>query len=401
VALAAGGVVTWAALDDAPYDATPPGPPAASPRPSDAAVAIQQLATSLADGDAESAAALAPSGDASAADFLRAVADNARRLGLSLTMRYVDETADPAADGGWTAAVAATWRYAGDSGSDPASAEVEVRLVPDGDRVAVTGIGHPDSGRVPVWLSGPVVVVRGPRVLAVVAGKGTLARSEADRYVRLASRAVTIVHRVLPRWRDRLVIEAPATSADLDRALDAEPGHSGGIAAVTAPVDGSVDTDSPVHVFVNPELFDRLRPTGAQVVLSHEAVHVATGAARSSIAPWLLEGFADYVALRDVDLPLTAAAAQIIRQVRREGVPETLPGEADFATGATHLGATYESAWLACVLLADAGGERALVGFYEDVSSGRPLQAALRQRFGLTEAGLTHRWQRRLRHLAG
>jgi hypothetical protein len=45
-----------------------------------------------------------------------------------------------------------------------------------------------------------------------------------------------------------------------------------------------------VHVFVNPEVFDRLQPTGAQVVLSHEAVHVATDAARSDVAPWLLEG---------------------------------------------------------------------------------------------------------------
>ena len=37
--------------------------------------------------------------------------------------------------------------------------------------------------------------------------------------------------------------------------------------------------------------------------MSHEAVHVATEAARSTMPLWLLEGFADYVALRDVDLP--------------------------------------------------------------------------------------------------
>src|SRR4029079_112572 len=113
--------------------------------------------------------------------------------------------------------------------------------------------------------------------------------------------------------------------------------------------------DSPVHVFVNPEVFDMLRPTGAQVVLSHEAAHVATDAARSTVPPWLLEGFADYVALRDVDLPVTTSAAQIIRQVRRDGVPDALPGAAEFDTATTHLGATYESAWLACVLLAERG----------------------------------------------
>ena len=87
---------------------------------------------------------------------------------------------------------------------------------------------------------------------------------------------------------------------------------------------------------------------------------------------WLLEGFADYVALRDVDLPLSTTAGQIIRQVRRDGVAGPLPGPDEFDTGATHLGATYESAWLACVLLAESGGEQALVELYDDVAVGRP-----------------------------
>ena len=82
-------------------------------------------------------------------------------------------------------------------------------------------------------------------------------------------------------------------------------------------------------------------------------------------------------------------------------MPAALPGPAEFATGTTHLGATYESAWLACVLLADRGGERALVRFYDAVAAGSPLPAALRQGFGLTEAGLTRLWQRHLADLAG
>ena len=87
--------------------------------------------------------------------------------------------------------------------------------------------------------------------------------------------------------------------------------------------------------------------------------------------------------------------------MRRDGVPEALPGPAEFATGTTHLGATYESAWLACVLLADRGGERALVRFYDSVSSGTPLATALRRDFGLSERELTRHWQQRLRELSG
>jgi hypothetical protein len=52
------------------------------------------------------------------------------------------------------------------------------------------------------------------------------------------------------------------------------------------------------------------------------------------------------------------------------------------------------------VLLADRGGERALVGLYDDVDAGRDVDAALRQHFGLTETSLTILWQRRLAALA-
>ncbi len=399
-AVAAGGV-TWALVRDPSYVAAPSGPPVAAAEPAQAAVALQDLADAVADGDQEAAAALAPAGDSLAAALLRAVARNGGRLGIRPTLRYVDESGGVAADGSWAGAVAATWRYRGDNGTDRASAEVLVDFAPaGGGRVAVTGFGAGDSGRVPLWLTGPLVVRRSAGVLVVAAGEGALARSQAARFGRLARTAVAVVHRVLPRWRSRLVVEVPASSADLDRALDAEPGHTHGIAAVTAPVDGSTTGDAPVHVFVNPDVFDRLRPTGAQVVLSHEAVHVATDAARSTVPTWLLEGFADYVALRDVDLPVTTSAAQIIGQVRRDGPPDTLPGAAEFDTGTTHLGATYESAWLACVLLAERGGEGALVGLYDDLDGGDTLAAALRARFGLTEPELTRLWQRRLAALA-
>jgi hypothetical protein len=396
------GVVTWAVRDDAPYVAPSPGQSAPRPRPAEASAALQDLETALVDGDGDAAAALAPVDDPQAAALLRAAAANARSLGLALDLRYVDEAGSVDASGGWAGAVAATWRFRGDVGRDSSRAELVVRFVPAApDRVAIVGFGKPGAGRVPGWLAGPVVVRRAPRVLVVVAGAGELGRSEAKRYVRLGSASLSVVRRVLPDWRGRLVVEVPATSAALDQALDAEPGHTAGIAAVTAPADGTTDTDSPVHVFVNPEVFDRLQPTGAQVVLSHEAVHVATDAARSDVAPWLLEGFADYVALRDVHLPLSTTAGQIIRQVRRDGVPDHLPGPDDFATGATHLGATYESAWVACALLAESGGEQALVGLYDDATDGRSLESVLMQRFGTTEAGLTRRWQRRLADLAG
>jgi hypothetical protein len=120
----------------------------------------------------------------------------------------------------------------------------------------------------------------------------------------------------------------------------------------------------------------------------------------SGVPLWLLEGFADYVALRDVDLPVSTTAGQIIQQVRQEGAPDHLPGEVEFDQTSSHLGAAYESAWLACALLADVGGEDALVRLYDQVSSGQELAGALAELFGLTEDDLTAQWQQRLQDLA-
>jgi hypothetical protein len=399
------GLMAWWLLHDSSYVAPPPGSAPPQAQPAGAAVALQSLAEALGAGDARAAAALAPAGDARAADLLAAVARNAGVLGIRPRMRYVDESGGVAANGRWAAAVSLTWRYADDPGTDPGLTEITVDFAPadaatGGGYMAVAGLGADDSGRMPVWLAGPATVERGPGVLVVVAGQGATTRAEAARYERLAEKAVRVVHRVIPSWHSRLVVEVPVSGAGVDRAIGAEPGHTRGIAAVTAPVDGSTVGDAPVHVFVNPDVFDTLRPTGAQVVLSHEAVHVATDAARSVMPTWLLEGFADYVALRDVDIPIGTSAGQIIRQVRQDGVPDALPGPAEFDTGTTHLGATYESAWLACVVLADRGGERALVGLYDDVGGGRDLGSALERRFGLGEAALTRLWQQRLEALA-
>ncbi len=121
----------------------------------------------------------------------------------------------------------------------------------------------------------------------------------------------------------------------------------------------------------------------------------------SGVENWLLEGFADYVALRDVDLPLSRTAGQIIALVRKDGVPDALPSRLDLDPGAADLGAAYEASWLVCVTLADHGGEEALVAFYEAVLGGADLEAELRSRFGWTIADLTHAWQDELRSIAG
>ncbi len=389
------GLFAWWLADDDVYVAPAPRPPAHSVSPGLAAQTLTRFQRAVGAGDLDAARALAPADDPAAAELLAAVVRNADELRVAdFTLRYVDAEGALDADGDWSAAVDATWRFAGFDRA-PARAEVMVELREVGDRVALTGFGGGDRVS-PLWLSGPLQVRRTARTLVLVDGTA----AEADRYAHRAAAAVPVVRRVLPDWDRGLVVEVPGSVDDLDHALDAEPGTYDQIAAVTTSTDGSLSADAPVHVFVNPDVYGGLRPTGAQVVMSHEATHVAAGAWTSRMPLWLLEGFADYVALRDVDLPVSRSAAQIIAEVRRSGPPRALPGAAEFGTRATHLGATYESAWLACRLLAQEGGQAALVRFYRAVDGGRPVGAALESELGLSTRELTARWRSELAHLA-
>jgi hypothetical protein len=388
-------LVVYLVVRPDPYVAPTPTGSVPQPDPTGAAQALHRLEDAVTARDGRGAAALAPSDDPQAGDLLSAVVANADALHVGdFTARYVDDVSAVDAAGRWQAAVDLTWRFDGFD-RDPAHEEVLVGFEENGDRVGITSFGGGDR-RSPLWLSGPVEVRRSPRSLVLA---GTPA--DADLVAGRADAAVPVVRDVLPQWHGRLVVEVPGSEADLDAALAADPGTYANIAAVTTSVDGTLTPSSQVHVFVNPEVYDKLEPVGGQVVMSHEVTHLATGAPLTTGVPlWLLEGFADYVALHDVDLPITTTASQIIAQVKRGGVPDHLPGQAEFDENATHLGASYESAWVACVVLADSGGQDALVRLYEQVTRGEPLDAQLRGLFGLTEEELTAKWRQRLQALA-
>lgn len=374
------------------YVAPTPSPVVAGPDAGAAAEALAQLAQALSRGDVEAGAALAPEDDPTARDLLSALAGNASRLRVTgVGLRFVDQVGVLQPDGSWTARADLTWALQGQP-SGEARTEVEVGLRQDGGRVAVTGF---TGGRVPLWLRGPARVERVGDTLVVTAGQ------DPAPYTALAARALPQVRRVLPELQGGLVVEVPGSSAELDAVLGVPDGTYRGVAAVTASVDGRTEETSPVHVFVNPEELGRLRRTGAQVVMTHEAVHALTGAPTSRAPVWLVEGFADYVALRDVDLPLSQTAAQVLAQVRRDGAPDRLPGEAEFDVTAPHLGAAYEAAWLACVALVELAGEEALLDVYASAGAGTDVRTALRRQAGVDLSTLTERWRARLQEASG
>ncbi len=362
--------------------------------PADASAALAAFVSGLDARDAAALTELAPDGEPGSEEVLAGIAANSESLDLrAVSARYVDQVGTVAADGSWSAVAEVGWQVDGDS--SPSQADVVVTFAPDDEGLGIVSFGGSERGRAPLWLRGELTVARAPGVLVMVDG----ARSEAEATVERVTRGITVVRRVLPAWREPVVVEVPASAAALDETLGAAPGTYAGIAAVTAAAGSSTEGDAPVHVFVNPEVTAGLRRAGAQVVMSHELVHVATDAARGGAEPWLVEGFADYVALRDTGLPDTTTLGRAIAAVRRDGVPGALPSAADFDTRTPDLQARYEEAWLACRIIAERLGERGLVAVYDAAASGTPVPMAL-ARAGLALRELVPLWQARLDRLS-
>ncbi|MEO5710290.1 MAG: hypothetical protein ABIQ59_10765 [Nocardioidaceae bacterium] len=342
--------------------------------------------------------------DRGAARELEALRANVRALRIAdLSMRYVDEDGGRVTDDqqrtygdrAWVADVQLGWRVRGfDTGVS--QREVALTLV-ETKRGAAFVSARSDSGKAaPLWLLDRLEVRRTARSLVALAGSG-----DPGLFSGLADQAVVDVHKVLPGWRGRLVVEVPGDAAELGHVLGTTPGAYGGIAAVTTTADGTLTSGAPVHIFVNPQVFDPLGPRGSQIVMSHEATHVATGAAVSAMPTWLLEGFADYVALDHVDLPVSVTASQILASVRKDGPPSRLPGKTEFDPQSKALGASYESAWLACRLLGEKYGEKRLIAFYRAADRDGSTVGPFRDLLGSDQRAFTRNWRAYLRGLAG
>lgn len=394
--LAAGGYLV---LRD---DASEPGTGAAAPdraQPAQAAATVSQLQAALRAGDAQAAAALGPSGDQQARRHLAAIARNARALGLvDLTLEYNRETSAGAADGRWPAAVDLGWRVRGVD-RDPARTEVRAEFSADGDRVAIAALGGGD--RTPLWLTGPVNV-RWVDADVVVLVAASLGSDRLAGYTELVRQSLPAVRAYVPRWRGNVAVEVPATTAGVATALGEPPDTYTVVAAATGTADGARVPGTPVRVVVNPDQLPGVLTNRGRGVMTHELVHVAMGAATTTgeVPLWLVEGFADAVAVNALAPSALDSTARIVEQVRAQGIPTALPGPQQFDLRyPENLRATYESARIACGVVLDQAGLAGLRRVYREVESGATLDAALREQADLTERELVRRWRARLMEL--
>jgi hypothetical protein len=427
VCLAAGaGYVGLQRVADAPADPDAPStgqvPPASPTTPDEAEAGVQRavageavLQKLTAAVESEDRAAFLAVVDPKATQFrssARTIFNNLSMLPLgTFQLRYVsddkaalspDRQAELGGTQSWLAQVEVSWQL---SGYDvkPAREMLPVTFVTrDGKTYAASFSERFVTGqRRPIWALGPLEFAKGKHSLVVGLGS----ESEAKSYVSVADRAVEAVSKVWgTKWRQKVVVYLPAKQAQMEAVLGARPNTYAQIAAVTMAELDTPAVGAPVRIVANPNLFEELGKQGRRIVLTHETTHVASTATASPVPLWLAEGFADYVAFSAVPVQDESAAKELFKAIRAGQVPKTLPSSEAFAASAKELPQAYESAWLACRMIAEREGEDALVRFYRAVHAARTsrgLADAFRTVLGTTEAEFVAEWQQYLERLAG
>ena len=307
-------------------------------------------------------------------------------------LRYVSggEVADHA-DGSTSAEVEVSWEPGDDSAlteSGRRTSTVTFRMAPQGDGTfAVQGVTRKD-GPLPLWLAGRLTIDSSDDAVVIRVDGG----DEDLPLESMIAKARADVARVVPE------AEGPATivSAHTERQMAALVGQPAAdvdqIAAVTTSLDGRSGTATRTVIVLNPKVFATVDARAAQVVLSHEATHLLTDAAGSSAEKWVIEGFADFVALHDDSAPLSLSAGQVLGKVKAGTGPTRLPTAADFGATADGLGGVYESAWMIFRMLGEQHSDADIVAFYDAVRGGTPVGTALKSAFGLTVKQLTSEW---------
>ncbi len=363
--------------------------------PANASALLTQQFRELSEASSESEFVAAAGSSSSAQTFAREAWSAREALGArDVGLRYIagGEVADRA-DGSTQADVEVSWMAGGESGlaEELRTATAKFRLDPQADGTFAIRSVRAGAGSLPIWLSGDVEVHKQADTVVIAVDGGVAGPIES-----MTERARSAVVEVLPDARRKVVVVSPHTQDQMADLVGRKVAEIDQIAAVTTNLDGSNGTAGGVVIVLNPAVFSTMDKRAAQVVLTHEATHLMTSAVGTSAETWVVEGFADFVALHDDDAPLSLSAGQILADVEADRTPTRLPSTADFASAGHGLGASYEAAWMIFRMLAESHGDSDIVAFYEDVLGGTKLDRALSNAFGLSVDRLTADWRRYL-----
>jgi hypothetical protein len=181
---------------------------------------------------------------------------------------------------------------------------------------------------VEIWHGGPVQTVRSARTLVVFhAGEGEL----ASRLLRVAARAYAQVGAAWTRtWERKAVILVPRDQQEAERLVGGRDLSRVAAVALSSYVSANVRQVSGKRIVVNTTRLAGSDNTGLQLVVTHEMTHLATRSLGGGGPLLLVEGFAEWTALRPLGASLPATRPALAERVRAGRFDGTLPGDAEF-----------------------------------------------------------------------
>jgi hypothetical protein len=275
-------------------------------------------------------------------------------------------------------------------------------FVPDGASWKV--VGDVDTGRFrQPWDVDVISLVRSTDVLMLVLGNAKPSSSLKEQ----AGQAVRDVTTFWGTdWDKRVLVVVPRSQKQLGNLLRRDGSSYSALAAIATAERNGGSGDAPANVvWVNPAGFAKINSLGRTIVLRHEILHVATGAAIPNEFPlWLEEGVAEYFGYRDSGVKQRIIASSLLSDARNGRVPSRFAKTADFSPTNPRLSQAYEGSWWAARLIVEKYGEAALLRVYRTAlaqsNEKTAVDVALRQELGISEAELTSLWRASIKDAA-
>jgi len=247
---------------------------------------------------------------------------------------------------------------------------------------------------VEIWDAGPVRTVATSRTLVVFhPGDAAVARRLLD----VAERGYgQVAASWSARWERKVVILVPRDQGEAQRMVRTR--DLSDVAAVTS----SVVEAGPSHqvlgnrIITNTSVMRRYATLDLQIVLTHEMTHVATRKVGVGVPLYLVEGFADYTALRSFAVPLRATRPALAAAVGAGRFGGRLPSESQLLGRNAEL--AYDEGSSFCLWVARSFGEGKLQALYRsfgdlDGDPGRRDEdVRFRRVLGISRAVAEARW---------
>ncbi|HZD73385.1 MAG TPA: hypothetical protein VE776_05790, partial [Actinomycetota bacterium] len=255
-------------------------------------------------------------------------------------------------------------------------------------------VPKPLRSDVEIWDAAAVQTVSTSRTLVVFhPGDATLAR----RLLSVAERGYAqVAASWSANWDKKVVILVPRDQREAQRLVRSR--NLSDVAAVTS----SAIEAGPLHrllgnrIIVNTSLVKGYRTLDLQVVLTHEMTHVATRGVGVGVPLYLVEGFADYAALRPLDASVRLTRPSLALAVRAGRFKGKLPSRSQLVGSDAAL--AYDAGSTFCLWVASTFGEAKLQALYRSFgdltgdADRRDEDVRFRRVLGISRATAEARW---------